>query len=95
VGIAVGPVGRNAGVSGNIHGGQLASKDGGPHPIEMAPCYAYSHSKGLFIGMCVFGSPSPLSSFTCLSLNCIAAILLPYTVHFGATLIHPYFLSLL
>jgi SH3 domain-containing YSC84-like protein 1 len=58
VGIAVGPVGRNAGVSGNIHGGDLAQRGegGGKLPVKIAPCYAYSHSKGLFIGISLEGA---------------------------------------
>lgn len=75
IGIAVGPVGRNAGVSGNIHGGDLAFRDGraaaedegadgaggeggrAPKPpVKVAPCYAYSHSKGLFIGISLEGA---------------------------------------
>lgn len=61
VGIAMGPVGRNAGVSGNIHGGDLAMRggEGGggiKPPVRVAPCYAYSHSKGLFIGISLEGA---------------------------------------
>jgi len=56
VGIAVGPVGRNAGVSGHIHGGELSSREGTKAPVAMAPCYAYSHSKGLFIGISLEGA---------------------------------------
>jgi lipid-binding SYLF domain-containing protein len=58
VGIAVGPVGRNAGLSGNIHGGDLAQRnEAGEKPkVQVAPCYAYSHSKGLFIGISLEGA---------------------------------------
>ena len=61
VGIAIGPVGRNAGVSANVHGGELATKgeaeaDGLKAKVAVAPCYAYSHSKGLFIGISLEGA---------------------------------------
>jgi lipid-binding SYLF domain-containing protein len=61
VGIAIGPLGRNAGVSGNIHGGELASKSDAPEgapkaKVGVAPCYAYSHSKGLFVGISLEGA---------------------------------------
>jgi len=54
VGIAVGPVGRNAGVSGNFHGGKLGTKSSSN--MGVAPCYAYSHSKGLFAGVSLEGA---------------------------------------
>jgi lipid-binding SYLF domain-containing protein len=67
VGIAIGPLGRNAGVSGNFHGGKLATKpsaggasNDGVKPkaanVGLAPCYAYSHSKGLFAGVSLEGA---------------------------------------
>jgi len=79
VGIAVGPVGRNAGLSGNIHGGDLASRDeaGNKTKVQVAPCYAYSHSKGLFIGIKEI-SPPTISPPTLLFslIYCLANILL-------------------
>ena len=72
VGIAIGPVGRSAAVSGNIHGGELSSRShrgegaaaggGGAtsgyekSKVGIAPCYAYSHSKGLFVGISLEGA---------------------------------------
>lgn len=46
MGIAVGPVGRNAGVAGHLHGAAA----GEPEKMGVASCFAYSHSKGLFAG---------------------------------------------
>jgi len=73
IGIAIGPVGRSAAVSGNIHGGDLSSRShrgegagggadgtgGGGYEkskLGIAPCYAYSHSKGLFVGISLEGA---------------------------------------
>jgi lipid-binding SYLF domain-containing protein len=56
IGIAVGPVGRNAGATANIHGGELTHKGEEKASVKAAPVFAYSHSKGLFIGISLEGA---------------------------------------
>jgi len=55
VGIAVGPVGRAGGLAANVHGGKLAT-GGVDMPVNAAPCFSYSHSKGLFFGISLEGA---------------------------------------
>lgn len=56
VGVALGPVGRNGGLNANVHGGRLATDGTGPTPMHTAQSYAYSHSKGLFMGISLEGA---------------------------------------
>lgn len=55
VGIAVGPVGRNGALAANVHGGKLAT-GGVDMPVNAAPCFSYSHAKGLFFGISLEGA---------------------------------------
>ena len=57
IGVAVGPIGRDASLSGNIHGGGLASAGSiSQGKVDVAPVYSYSHSKGLFAGVSLEGA---------------------------------------
>jgi len=54
VGIAVGPVGRNVGATANIHESSDGAK--GLNKLKAPPVFAYSHSKGLFVGISLEGA---------------------------------------